>query len=146
MSLCFIFLAFLCFAVENVENKSVDGQLTSIRSDVIVTKGFNTKPPYYIPPTNVEQENESPGQPGWMKRQLMRFGNMFGTIGNKLGGFTGKVTNALDKLCQVIKTIIPVVAAVCHVGQFQFCGSVVDAPGELASALAPNNIDLSIQD
>ncbi|KAK4881490.1 hypothetical protein RN001_004809 [Aquatica leii] len=81
-----------------------------------------------------------------LKRQLMRFGNVFSSIGNKLGGFTGRVTTALDKLCEVIKTIIPVVAAVCHVGQFQFCGSVMDAPNELANALAPSSIDLSIQD
>lgn len=53
---------------------------------------------------------------------------------------------ALEKICEVVKTIIPVVAAVCHVGQFKFCGAINEAPQELAQALAPSNIDLNIQD
>lgn len=76
----------------------------------------------------------------------MKFGELTGAVGNKLGGFTGRLAKALDKVCEVVKTIIPVVAAVCHVGQFEFCGSLNEAPQELVAALAPENLDLSALD
>lgn len=82
----------------------------------------------------------------FQKRQLLRFGEMTSTVGNKLGAFSSRLARALDKICEVVKTIIPVIAAVCHVGQFEFCGPINEAPQELAEALAPNNLDLSIPD
>ncbi|KAF5305592.1 hypothetical protein FQA39_LY01683 [Lamprigera yunnana] len=140
MALLTLIVILMCFSINISENKTVG---SGIRSDFIVTE-FNVKTVNKVEVT-VQPEINDTG-PGWMKRQLLRVGGLFGSIGNKLGGFTSRVTNALDKLCDVIKTIIPVVAAVCHVGHFQFCGSVMDAPNELAEALAPNTINLSVQD
>ncbi|KAB0802287.1 hypothetical protein PPYR_04473 [Photinus pyralis] len=142
----YFFVIILCFTIHGAEHKPVD---TNIRSDVVVTSGFNIKNPYYTngaTDQTMPTETDSSNEPGWMRRQLKKLGNMFGSIGNGLGGFTKRITGTLDKFCELVKTIIPVVAAVCHVGQFQFCGSVADAPKELAEALSPINIDLSIPD
>ncbi|KAK5649798.1 hypothetical protein RI129_000827 [Pyrocoelia pectoralis] len=135
----------LCFATNACECNPVQ---TSIRSDAIVTTGFDrsVRNPYYTNGSTDHSKTDSSNEPGWLRRQLKRFGSMFASVGNGLGGFTKRITNTLDKFCELVKTIIPVVAAVCHVGQFEFCGSVVDAPKELADALSPTNIDLSIPD
>ncbi|KAF2903990.1 hypothetical protein ILUMI_02190 [Ignelater luminosus] len=141
-SIQFFFLIILiCLCCDNNESKSLVNLPTGIRSDVVVTSGFDTKAQNHDELSEAAQE-----EPGWFKRQLLRFGEMTSEVGNRLGGFSSRLASALDKICEVVKTIIPVIAAVCHVGQFKFCGPINEAPQELAEALAPSNLDLNIPD
>lgn len=71
---------------------------------------------------------------------------MASNIGNAMGKHASKITSALDKICEVIKTIIPVIAAVCHVGQFKFCSAATDGPEQLSLAMNPSSLDLNIPD
>ncbi|KAL3276750.1 hypothetical protein HHI36_012120 [Cryptolaemus montrouzieri] len=101
-----------------------------IKSDVIVTR--------WNPTTNktsgklIEEE-----QPGWMRRQLMNFGKVASRVGNLMGSHASKISTALDKVCEVIKTLIPLLAAICNVGQFGFCAATNDAPVQLSAAISP---------
>lgn len=70
---------------------------------------------------------------------------MASKIGNSMGKHATTVTNAIDKVCEIVKTVIPLLAAVCHVGQFKFCTATEEAPINLANALAPG-MDLNIPD
>nr|CAH7714347.1 unnamed protein product [Callosobruchus chinensis] len=90
---------------------------------------------------NIEDEEK---QPGFLRRQLLRFGEVASNIGNSLGGHASKITTAIDKICEVVKTVIPVIAAVCHVGQFKFCAGTTEGPEQLAQAI--NGVDLNIPD
>lgn len=63
-----------------------------------------------------------------------------------MGSHASKITQAIDKICEVIKTIIPVIAAVCHVGQFKFCTAATEGPGQLSEAMNPSSLDLNLPD
>lgn len=80
------------------------------------------------------------------RQQLIKFGEVASKLGNAMGSHATKITAAIDKICEVIKTIIPFIAAVCHVGQFKFCGAATAAPAELNEAMNPVNLDLDMQD
>ncbi|XP_045468316.1 uncharacterized protein LOC123676462 [Harmonia axyridis] len=103
------------------------GNTGGIKSDVIVTNW-----PSSGKGTIVEEE-----QPGWMRRQLMNFGKAASKVGNMMGSHATKITSALDKICEIIKTVIPLLAAVCHVGQFGFCAATNEAPSDLSAAISP---------
>lgn len=76
----------------------------------------------------------------------MKFGKVASRVGNAMGAHATKITSFVDKLCEIIKTIIPLLAAICHVGQFQFCAAMDDAPTEFQSAVAPEHLDLNSPD
>lgn len=76
----------------------------------------------------------------------MRFGQVASKIGNTMGGHANKITAALDKICEVIKTVIPLLAAVCHVGEFGFCAATNEAPVKLAEAMNPNDLNFDSLD
>ncbi|XP_063912230.1 uncharacterized protein LOC135129078 [Zophobas morio] len=86
----------------------------AVRSDAIITKW-------------PENENSPDEDPGWMRRQLMRFGEVASQVGNSMGAHAAKISSAIDKVCEIVKTIIPLVAAVCHVGEFKFCTATTQA-------------------
>ncbi|XP_018327516.1 uncharacterized protein LOC108738550 [Agrilus planipennis] len=141
-----VFLFLLCLNGRNVQfcdSKAVGYNFSHVHSDLIVTTGVKAPD---VPETKraVPVQPEEDKEPGWMRRQLMKFGEVSTKIGNSLGGTASKLTGALDKICQVIKTVIPVIAAVCHVGKFQFCSAATEGPQELANAIAPNNFDLEL--
>lgn len=56
-----------------------------------------------------------------------------------------KITGFVDKFCEIVKTIIPLLAAICNVGQFQFCAATSDAPTAFNEAISAN-IDLNTPD
>ncbi|EEZ98088.1 hypothetical protein TcasGA2_TC000501 [Tribolium castaneum] len=122
----------LCVIFRNVDCRSVQ---YPIRSDVIVTKFPTTQ--------ETVPENE---KPGWMRRTLMKFGEVTSRLGNAMGAHATKITSAIDKVCEIVKTIIPLIAAVCHVGQFKFCAATSEAPGQLAEALNPVSLNLDEPD
>lgn len=83
----------------------------------------------------------------------MRAGEAASSVGSKMGGFAVKLTNAVDRICGIIKKVIPIVGAVCTVGQFQFCAldnvTGGDFPGAGPSPIAgPGTgiVDLDVQD
>ncbi|KAK9881058.1 hypothetical protein WA026_014403 [Henosepilachna vigintioctopunctata] len=102
-----------------------------VRSDIIVTK-WNPATEKGISQIKEEQ------QPGWMRRQLMNFGKAASRVGNMMGTHATKITAALDKVCEVIKTLIPLLAAICHVGQFSFCAATNSVPTDLSAAISPS--------
>jgi hypothetical protein len=106
-----------------------------VRSDAIVTKW----------PQNQEIVPEDK-QPGWMRRQLMRFGEVASRVGNAMGTHATKISGAIDKVCEIVKTVIPLLAAVCHVGQFKFCAATMQAPDQLSDALNPSSLNLDDPD
>ncbi|KRT83790.1 hypothetical protein AMK59_4135, partial [Oryctes borbonicus] len=110
-----------------------------IRSDVIVTK-------YPSPKPITQADEEIPDDPGWMRRTLLKFGRVASNVGNTLGRHSIKVTNAIEKICEIIKTIVPVISAICGVGQFQFCSATNGVSDDLNKAIRPNPNDLNIPD
>lgn len=76
----------------------------------------------------------------------MKFGEVTSRLGNAMGSHATKITSAIDKVCEIVKTIIPLIAAVCHVGQFKFCTATSEAPGQLAEALNPVTLNLDEPD
>ncbi|CAH0558760.1 unnamed protein product [Brassicogethes aeneus] len=115
--------------------------IDNFHSDVIVTKWPTSKTPLTIDQTHsADEENK----PGWMRQQLMKFGNMASRVGNAMGSHATKITAAVDKVCEIVKTIIPLLAAVCHVGQFKFCAAT--SGSEISDALNPSSLDLNIPD
>lgn len=67
---------------------------------------------------------------------------MASKVGNKMGAHATKISAALDKICEIVKTIIPVLAAVCHVGEFSFCAATNG--NEISAALSPDPADLML--
>lgn len=63
-----------------------------------------------------------------------------------MGAHANKISAALDKICEVVKTVIPLLAAVCHVGQFGFCSATNEAPINLVEAMNPADLDLDSLD
>lgn len=63
-----------------------------------------------------------------------------------MGSHANKITAALDKICEVIKTVIPLMAAVCHVGEFGFCAATDEVPIKLSEAMNPNELNLDALD
>lgn len=138
----------VCLIIQITESRSVGG----IRSDVIQTKfgpdpeDDYTKPEWMV--SYVEKEFDSAKIYSlilFQRTQLSRFGEMAGRVGNNLGKHASIVTNAVDKVCEVVKTVIPLLAAVCRVGKFKFCSATEEAPIELENALNPS-IDLNMPD
>lgn len=82
----------------------------------------------------------------FQRRTLYKFGEVVSNVGNSIGRGANKINSVVEKVCEIVKTIIPVLSAVCQVGQFKFCSATEGAPGELTQALAPKAIDLNIQD
>lgn len=76
----------------------------------------------------------------------MKFGKVASRVGNAMGTHATKITSFVDKFCEIVKTIIPLMAAICHVGQFQFCAATNDAPTEFQSAISPERLDLNTPD
>ncbi|GJQ74226.1 hypothetical protein Trydic_g19133 [Trypoxylus dichotomus] len=110
-----------------------------IRSDVIVTK-------YPTPKTIAADDEEISNEPGLMRRTLLKFGKVASNIGNTLGRHSIKVTSAIEKICEIIKTIVPVISAICGVGQFQFCSATNGVSDDLNQAIQPDPNDLNIPD
>lgn len=82
------------------------------------------------------------------RRQLIRAGEAASRVGSGLGGYAVRLTNAVDRICKIIKKIIPIVGAVCTVGQFKFCALdnvTADMPGPSPIA-GPGIVDLTVQD
>ncbi|CAG9769238.1 unnamed protein product [Ceutorhynchus assimilis] len=141
------FLLFLIFCQQLIaqsSSKSIpDGYY---HSDAIVTK--------WTPSKNVENVSVSPNEQqlnttnghGWMRQTLLKFGQVASKIGNAMGSHTSKITAALDKICEVIKTVVPLLAAVCHVGEFGFCSATDEAPIRLSEAMNPSTLDLDSLD
>ncbi|KAF7278237.1 uncharacterized protein LOC143190286 [Rhynchophorus ferrugineus] len=113
-------------------------------SDVIVTKWPSEKPPTSVVPT--KDASRSSHEPGWMRKQLLKFGQVASKIGNVMGSHANKISQALDKICEVVKTVIPLLAAVCHVGDFGFCSATDEAPLRLSEAMNPNDLNLDSLD
>lgn len=82
----------------------------------------------------------------FQRRQLVRFGEVASKVGNTLGKHASIVTNAIEKVCEVVKTVIPLLSAVCHVGQFKFCAATEQAPDQLFNAMKPESLDLDVLD
>lgn len=82
----------------------------------------------------------------FQRRTLLKFGKVTSRIGNVMGGHAAKITSFVEKICEIVKTIVPLMAAICHVGQFQFCAATNAAPTELQQAIAPDNLDLNTPD
>lgn len=82
----------------------------------------------------------------FQRRTLIKFGKVASNVGNTLGRHSIKVTSAIEKICEIIKTIVPVISAICGVGQFQFCSATTGVSDDLNNALHPNPSDLNIQD
>ncbi|XP_030767628.1 uncharacterized protein LOC115891323 [Sitophilus oryzae] len=109
-------------------------------SDSIVTK-------WPTESTQVETVNKTVilshnEKPGLVTKTLLKFGQVASKIGNAMGAHANKITRALDKICEVFKTVIPLLAAVCHVGQFGFCSATDEAPIRLSEAMNPNDLNL----
>ncbi|KAJ3654569.1 hypothetical protein Zmor_013747 [Zophobas morio] len=122
------------FAVLCAFSKDVDcSPAYPIRSDSIETKWPENK--------NVEEK-----EPGWMRKQLMRFGEVASRVGNSMGAHAAKISSAIDKVCEIVKTVIPLLTAVCHVGQFKFCAATTQAPDQLTEALNPSSLNLDEPD
>ncbi|XP_023014542.2 uncharacterized protein [Leptinotarsa decemlineata] len=135
--LVFVFtLVILCNFFKNAELKSVQNQF---HSDAIVTHWPTQQ-------TDSKATGNEENEPGFMRRQLLKFGEMASKIGNTMGEHATKITSFIDKLCEIFKTVIPLLAAVCHVGQFKFCAATTDAPAQLGEALNPGSLDLNIPD
>lgn len=71
---------------------------------------------------------------------------MASRVGNVMGAHAAKITTFVEKLCEIVKTIVPLMAAICHVGQFQFCAATNAAPTELQDAILPEQLDLNTPD
>lgn len=82
----------------------------------------------------------------FQRKQLMKFGQVASNVGNAMGSQATKITSAVDKVCDIVKLIIPLLAAICKVGQFKFCAATTSAPAELSEAMSPSNFDLNIPD
>ncbi|KAJ8966718.1 hypothetical protein NQ317_011764 [Molorchus minor] len=132
-----IFYVLANFLLYSVESRAIQKDYKNFHSDSIVT---------YWPTTPASTEDNGENKPGWMRRQLIKFGQMASNVGNTMGTHATKITSAIDKICEVVKTVIPLLAAVCHVGQFRFCSAATEAPGQLSEAMSPSNMDLNIPD
>lgn len=81
----------------------------------------------------------------------MRAGEAASQVGNKVGGYALRLSNAVDKICGIIKKVIPIVGAVCTVGQFKFC-ALDNVTGDVGGLQEPSpfagsgTVDLSVQD
>ncbi|CAH1954529.1 unnamed protein product [Acanthoscelides obtectus] len=139
MKTVFLILVFYYTLITYVECRYLDN---SEHASKFHSGGIVTYWPTPSPAGKVVEDEEK--QPGFMKRQLMRFGELASNMENTLGGHAAKITSAIDKICEVVKTVIPVIAAVCHVGQFKFCAASTEGPEQLAQAM--NGIDLNIPD
>lgn len=73
---------------------------------------------------------------------MIKFGEVASRVGNAMGAHATKITSAIDKVCEIVKTVIPLLAAVCHVGQFKFCAATTQAPDQLSEALNPTSLNL----
>ncbi|XP_022919587.1 uncharacterized protein [Onthophagus taurus] len=133
----FYFLIFIIYFTKSSESRDL-GFDQRIRSDVIVTK-------YEQPKDEIDDEATSE-RPGVLRRTLLKFGQVASNIGTTLGKHSVKVTSAIEKICEIIKTIIPVISAVCGVGQFKFCAATEGVSGDFENAMHPNPGDLNIQD
>lgn len=71
---------------------------------------------------------------------------MASNVGNSLGSGTTKLNSMIEKLCQIMKMIMPVVSAVCQVGQFKFCAAAQGAPEEFVPAMTQKNINFDAVD
>ncbi|XP_056630411.1 uncharacterized protein LOC130440998 [Diorhabda sublineata] len=109
------------------------------RSDVVQTHWPTDKK---LPAADVNEED----QPGFWRKQLVRFGEVASKVGNSVGSSASSITRAIDKVCEVVKTVIPLLAAVCHVGQFKFCAATTGAPDELNTAINNGYADLNLPD
>nr|CAI5823044.1 unnamed protein product [Callosobruchus analis] len=137
-SVFLLILAFNCTLIISVECRYVSDSVQSkFNRDGVVTYWPTPDPPG----KDIELEEK---QPGFLRRQLLRFGEVASNIGNTLGSHASKITSAIDKICEVVKTVIPVIAAVCHVGQFKFCAGTTEGPEQLAQAMS--GVDLNIPD
>lgn len=76
----------------------------------------------------------------------MKFGKVASRVGNAMGAHATKITAFVDKLCEIVKTIIPLLAAICHVGEFQFCAATNNAPNDFNDAITPERLDLNSPD
>ncbi|ENN78514.1 uncharacterized protein LOC109535967 [Dendroctonus ponderosae] len=139
------FLALLFIVVSNSKHIP-DGYYTG---GVVTYWPSTTKPSVEIQSEkNSKSSTEADAQhePGWMRKQLLRFGQAASKVGNAMGAHANKISAALDKICEVIKTVIPLLAAVCHVGQFGFCSATNEAPIKLVEAMNPAELDLDSLD
>lgn len=84
--------------------------------------------------------------PVFQRRTLQKFGQVTSRIGNAMGSHATKITSFVDKFCEIVKTIIPLLAAICNVGQFQFCSATNEAPIALQDAMSPAELDLNTPD
>ncbi|XP_060524496.1 uncharacterized protein LOC132700919 [Cylas formicarius] len=103
-------------------------------SEAIVTKWPTT------PKTEVSDGKEE-NSPGWVRKQLLKFGQVASRMGNALGKHATKMSSTIEKICEVIKTFLPLLAAVCHVGQFAFCAAADEVPSRFSDAVS--SMDLS---
>ncbi|KAJ8930467.1 hypothetical protein NQ314_016726 [Rhamnusium bicolor] len=126
-----------CIILRSAESRSVQN---NFHSDVIITHW-----PTPATTKGKDTDNEE-NEPGFMRKQLMKFGQVASRVGNAMGAHATKVTSAVEKICEIVKTIIPLFAAICHVGQFKFCAATTETPDRLSEALSPDNLDLSIPD
>ncbi|XP_017780511.1 PREDICTED: uncharacterized protein LOC108565514 isoform X2 [Nicrophorus vespilloides] len=125
LGLAFLYLTVLFVNVDFTDARAFQ----DIRSDTIETR-FG---------------DEEPKDPGWMRQKLINFGEIASKVGGKLGSAGMKVTGYIESLCKMLKAIVPIVATVCHVKQFQFCASS-DASLDLTNAIQAKDINLNIPD
>ncbi|XP_050312714.1 uncharacterized protein LOC126747853 [Anthonomus grandis grandis] len=115
-------------------------------SDVIVTNWPTTVKDELIENDKSLKQGQGTEEPGLMRKTLLKFGEMASKIGNAMGGHASKITAALDKICEVVKTVVPLLAAVCHVGQFGFCAATDEAPIKLSEAMNAQTLNLDALD
>ncbi|XP_050512344.1 uncharacterized protein LOC114338785 [Diabrotica virgifera virgifera] len=115
----------LLFSILEVSDEKSISIPHKFKSDAIETHWPEEK---RAVPVTLHEEDE----PGYLRKQLLKFGEMASKIGNSVGSHASSITRAIDKVCEVVKTIIPVIAAVCHVGQFKFCMAEGDIPKDIS--------------
>lgn len=73
---------------------------------------------------------------------MSRLGGVAGDVGNAVGRASISISTTAEKICDLVKKIIPILAAICHVGQFKFCASTGLTPDETINT-NPGGIDTS---
>ncbi|CAG9856478.1 unnamed protein product [Phyllotreta striolata] len=132
---------FIFFLIWIIGAKSLDVQIKPrYRSDAIQTYWPETK----RTETVNETPQDNPEDPNLMKQLLRKFGEMASKIGNSVGSGASIITNAIDKVCEVVKTVIPLLTAVCHVGQFKFCAATTGAPEGIKRAVNSGYDELNL--
>ncbi|XP_018568832.1 uncharacterized protein LOC108909081 [Anoplophora glabripennis] len=133
-----LILVLVCVIFEPTESRAVP--INNFHSDIIVTHWPTT------PANKGQAVDDDVNEPGFMRKQLMKFGQAASNVGNVMGTHATKISSAVDKVCDIVKLIIPLLAAICRVGQFKFCAATTSGPAELSEAMSPSNLDLNILD